>query len=83
MRPRMIKIKREIDLQTIFAYDKSMKIPITLQYDFEYKGFIAECPTFPGCISQGKTKADALKNVKEAICGYIKVLKKHHQTVQH
>lgn len=26
--------------------------------------FVAECPTLPGCISQGKTRAEALKNVK-------------------
>ncbi|MCC5850821.1 MAG: type II toxin-antitoxin system HicB family antitoxin [Verrucomicrobia bacterium] len=26
-----------------------------------------ECPSIPGCISQGKTKAEALENVKEAI----------------
>ncbi len=57
-----------------------MKLLINLQYDFEYKGFVAECPSLPGCMSQGKTKKEALKNIKEAIRGYIKVLKKHHQT---
>ncbi len=57
-----------------------MKIRIDLQYDFEYDGFVADCPTFPGCMSQGKTKEEALKNIREAIQGYIKVLKKHHQT---
>jgi len=31
-------------------------------------------------VSQGKTKAEALKNIREAIRGYVKVLKKHHQT---
>jgi len=58
-----------------------MKLLINLQYDFEYKGFVADCPSLPGCMSQGKTKKEALKNIKEAIRGYIKVLKKHHQTV--
>ena len=57
-----------------------MKLFITLQYDFEYKGFVAECPSLPGCMSQGKTKASALRNIKDAIRGYITVLKKHHQT---
>ena len=28
---------------------------------------IAECPAIPGCVSQGQTKEDALKNIKEAI----------------
>lgn len=29
--------------------------------------FIAECPSIPGCVSQGKTEAGALRNVREAI----------------
>ena len=31
-------------------------------------------------MSQGKTRKEALKNIQEAIRGYIKVLRKHHQT---
>jgi len=57
-----------------------MKLFINLQYDFEYNGFVAECPSLPGCMSQGKTKEEALKNIKEAARGYVKALKKHHQT---
>jgi len=33
--------------------------------------YVAECPSLPGCISQGKTKEDAIINIKEAIDGYI------------
>lgn len=29
--------------------------------------FIADCPALPGCISQGKTREEALSNIKEAI----------------
>ncbi len=29
--------------------------------------WIVECPAIPGCVSQGKTKQEALKNIKEAI----------------
>jgi predicted RNase H-like HicB family nuclease len=37
-------------------------------------GFIvAECPSLPGCVSQGKTKDEALKNIKEAIEGILDV----------
>jgi predicted RNase H-like HicB family nuclease len=28
---------------------------------------VAECPAISGCVSQGKTKAEAVKNIKEAI----------------
>ena len=28
--------------------------------------WVAECQSIPGCVSQGKTKSEALKNIKEA-----------------
>jgi len=36
--------------------------------------WVAECPSLPGCISQGRTQAEAVENIREAIEGYIKVL---------
>jgi predicted RNase H-like HicB family nuclease len=36
--------------------------------------WVAECPSLPGCISQGKTRDEAISNSKEAIQGYIKAL---------
>ena len=33
--------------------------------------WVAECPSLPGCVSQGKTKDEAIQNVKEAIDGYV------------
>lgn len=29
--------------------------------------WVVECPSIPGCVSQGETKDEALKNIKEAI----------------
>lgn len=37
--------------------------------------WVAEVPSLPGCISQGKTKEEALANIKEAVQVYIDVLK--------
>jgi len=37
--------------------------------------WVAECPSLPGCISQGGTREEAATNVREAIEGYIEVLK--------
>ncbi len=37
--------------------------------------WVAECPGLPGCLSQGKTKEEAIANIKEAIIGYIESLK--------
>ena len=53
-----------------------MKYRIIIEQD-EDGVFVAECASLPGCISQGKTRAEALTNIKDAISGYIESLKKH------
>jgi predicted RNase H-like HicB family nuclease len=49
-----------------------MKLSVTLDRD-EDGIWVAECPSIPGCVSQGKTKAEALKNIKEAVALCIEV----------
>ena len=36
--------------------------------------WVVECPSLPGCISQGETKDAAIANIKEAICVYVETL---------
>jgi predicted RNase H-like HicB family nuclease len=36
--------------------------------------WVAECPSLPGCVSQGSTKEEAILNIREAIQGYIAAL---------
>ena len=36
--------------------------------------WVAECPSLPGCISQGENREAALENIKEAIAGYVAAL---------
>lgn len=36
--------------------------------------WVAECPSLPGCISQGRSREEAIANIKEAIEGYILAL---------
>jgi predicted RNase H-like HicB family nuclease len=43
--------------------------------------WIAECPSLPGCISDGKTKAEAIANIQEAIDFYIETLLENQQPV--
>jgi predicted RNase H-like HicB family nuclease len=43
-----------------------MKFNVTIDRD-EDGVWIVECPAIPGCVSQGKTKAEALENIKDAI----------------
>jgi antitoxin HicB len=40
-------------------------------------GFVAECPELPGCVSEGRTRAEAKRNIADAIQGYLESLKKH------
>ena len=43
--------------------------------------WVAECPSLPGCISQGGTEDEALANIKEAIDLYVDVLRDNGQPV--
>ena len=42
-----------------------MNLKVIIQKDDGF--FVATCPSLPGCISQGETEKEALKNIKEAI----------------
>jgi predicted RNase H-like HicB family nuclease len=35
-------------------------------------------PAFPGCLSQGKTREEALENIKEAVNGWLEVMEAQH-----
>jgi predicted RNase H-like HicB family nuclease len=57
-----------------------MRFAIILEKDQD--GFIvASCPALQGCHSQGKTKAEALANIQEAIRGYIASMRKHGEKI--
>jgi predicted RNase H-like HicB family nuclease len=43
-----------------------MKFPVTIDRD-EDGVWIVECPSIPGCVSQGSSKEEALDNIREAI----------------
>jgi predicted RNase H-like HicB family nuclease len=49
-----------------------MKFVVTLERD-EEGAWIAECPSIPGCVSQGATREEALDNVQEAISACLEV----------
>jgi predicted RNase H-like HicB family nuclease len=40
-------------------------------YPGEDEFWVAECPSLPGCISQGRTREEAIENIREAVQGYI------------
>ena len=50
-----------------------MKYNVLIRHGNE-SGYVATVPALPGCVSQGRTKRDAVKNIKEAIEAYIEAL---------
>jgi predicted RNase H-like HicB family nuclease len=59
--------------------DKDMRQILIYRGEDNY--WVAECPSLPGCISQGRTKQDAVKNIKEAIDVYILALQEDNLMV--
>jgi predicted RNase H-like HicB family nuclease len=49
-----------------------MKFVVTLVQD-EDRVWVAECPSIPGCISQGSTRVEAVENIREAIAACLEV----------
>ena len=50
-----------------------MKLKVVIE-EGEDGYYVVTVPSLPGCISQGKTKEEALENIKEAIEIYLEVL---------
>jgi predicted RNase H-like HicB family nuclease len=57
-----------------------MKFRVLIEQD-EDGVFVAQCPSLPGCISQGKTRAEAEANIRDAIAGYLESLKKRNEPI--
>ncbi|MBI5628515.1 MAG: type II toxin-antitoxin system HicB family antitoxin [Candidatus Rokubacteria bacterium] len=57
-----------------------MKFRVVIEQD-EAGVFIAQCPSLPGCVSQGPTRSEALANIRDAIQGYLESLKKHNEPI--
>ena len=57
-----------------------MKLRILIEQD-EDGIFVAECPSLPGCVSQGKTRKEAIENIQDAMKGYLESLKKHNEPI--
>jgi predicted RNase H-like HicB family nuclease len=49
-----------------------MRFSVTLARD-EDGIWVVECPSIPGCVSQGQTKQEALENIKDAIAACLQV----------
>ena len=57
-----------------------MRYRILIEQD-EDGVFVAECPSLPGCVSQGRSRKEALENIQDAIKGYLESLDKHKEPI--
>ena len=60
---------------------KKLDYLIELTYDKSYKGYVADVVNLYGCMSQGKTKEEALVNAEKAIKAYMKILVKTSRNI--
>jgi len=74
LRPKTVKYSsKQVQIELL-------QYRIIIQQD-EDGVYVAKCPSLPGCISQGKTRAEVLDNIKDAISGYLESLKKHNEPI--
>ncbi len=43
--------------------------------------FVATCPSLPGCVSEGRTREEVLRGIRDAIAGYVASLDKHREPI--
>ncbi|MBI2866300.1 MAG: type II toxin-antitoxin system HicB family antitoxin [Chloroflexi bacterium] len=58
-----------------------MEYTVILHWDKEYGGYWVEVPALPGCVSQGKTKEEALANIREAIELHIECMREDGEDI--
>ncbi len=58
---------------------EGLRLLVVFQGD-EDRWVLASCPTLPGCHSQGRTRGEALDNLREAIRGYLASMREHGAT---
>ncbi len=67
-------------IPVLIEKESAIKYRVIIEQD-EDGMFVAEVPALPGCLSQGQTRTEALRNIHEAIEGYIESLKAHDEPV--
>ncbi|MEX0785623.1 MAG: type II toxin-antitoxin system HicB family antitoxin [Dehalococcoidia bacterium] len=58
-----------------------MQYTIVLEPDEEGRGYTVRVPALPGCVTEGRTRVEAIENAREAIAGFIEALRKAGEPV--
>ena len=57
-----------------------MKLRVLVEQDEDGK-YVVTCPSLPGCVSESDTREAAVANIRDAIRGYLKSLRKHGEAM--
>jgi antitoxin HicB len=60
---------------------ENLEYTVILHWDDEYGGYWVEVPALPGCVSQGKSREEALANVREAMQLHLECLKEDGECI--
>ncbi len=74
-----------IDMEAERKYEvavKGRKYPVVLHADTEDGGYWVECPSLPGCSSQGDTVEETLEMIRDAIEGHLEILSEDAKNVR-
>jgi DNA-binding transcriptional MerR regulator len=69
---RIIKVFRD----TVRVQGKAYRVKI--EPDVVDGGFIAECSALPGCVTDGETREEALRNIRDAIADWLSASQEQH-----
>jgi predicted RNase H-like HicB family nuclease len=76
LKSEVVALQKERKYEVIV---RGKKYPVILHADTEDGGYWIECPSLPGCASQGDTVEEALEMIKDAIKGHLEVLEEERK----
>ena len=69
---------REATVAVDAPADGQDRLKLLVVFERDEDGWeVVSCPTLPGCHSQGRTRDEALANIREAIRGYLASMREH------
>ena len=60
--------------------EPAVRYRVVIERD-EHGMWVAEIPSLPGCVSQGKTRTEAMQNVRDAIGGYVRSVRERGEPI--
>lgn len=75
------KVNRVRETKINYKTEHFVDYPIIFEEN-EGSSWTVTCPILPGCISEGNTKEEAIRNIKDAIQLYIRAVRKEMDIIK-